>query len=67
MLSGFSPSLFKHLVYGSEIEEEESKVKAKKEITPYETFRKAMDDERYDKIRKILSESEEGFLSQYKL
>jgi desulfoferrodoxin (superoxide reductase-like protein) len=63
MLSGFSPSLFKHLLDGSEIimDEEGQKVNP----TPYDTFRKVVDDERYYSIRNILNNSNEGILSQY--
>mmetsp|Transcript_24486 Transcript_24486/g.26778 ORF Transcript_24486/g.26778 Transcript_24486/m.26778 type:complete len:602 (-) Transcript_24486:72-1877(-) len=68
LLSGFSASLFKHLVDGeTERDTETGKKKDNNKITPYETFRRAMDDERYDKIRKFLSDSEEGHLAQYKI
>jgi hypothetical protein len=61
MLSGYSPALFKHLLDGTEMQEKEAAAKP----NPYDTFRKAMDDERYNNIRKILSESQEGELADY--
>lgn len=66
MLSGFSPALFKHLVEGTEMQEEEGKEKTSKPIvTPYENFRKVVDDERYYKVREALAESNEGHLAAY--
>lgn len=50
MLSGFSPALFKHLVEGGETEKKKAKV------TPYDTFRKVLDDDRYYKIKQIVSQ-----------
>ena len=68
LLSGFSAALFKLLVDGeTETEKKKDNKNSNNKITPYETFRRAMDDERYDKIRKILSDSEEGLLAQYKI
>eukprot|EP00555_Chaetoceros_dichaeta_P003025 CAMPEP_0198248552 /NCGR_PEP_ID=MMETSP1447-20131203/304_1 /TAXON_ID=420782 /ORGANISM="Chaetoceros dichaeta, Strain CCMP1751" /LENGTH=648 /DNA_ID=CAMNT_0043932981 /DNA_START=44 /DNA_END=1990 /DNA_ORIENTATION=- len=72
MLSGYSPSLLKLLLDGEPLEEEEveeldengSIVKAKK--NPFTAVRKALDDEDYDKVRKILSDSDEGLLQFYK-
>jgi len=68
MLSGYSPSLLKLLMAGEPLEEDEVDdngiiVKAK---IPFTTVRKALDDEDYDKIRKILSDSDEGLLQFYK-
>ncbi len=59
LLSGFSAD--------TETGKKKDNNKSNNKITPYETFRRAIDDERYDKIRKILSDSEEGHLAQYKL
>lgn len=76
MLSGFSPALMK-LVLAGEVEEElieEETVdenglvvvkKVKKKITPYETFRKAIDNECFDRIRVILDSSEEKIFAEY--
>ncbi len=77
MLSGFSPSLLKLLLNGdplmSENEEEEDdmvvlgeggKTKKKKK-NPYTTVRKALDDEDYNLVRRVLSESNEGLLQFY--
>jgi len=50
MLSGFSPALFKYIVEGMDISQ-------KKKVIPYDTFRKAMDDERYNAIREIVSKN----------
>mmetsp|Transcript_3805 Transcript_3805/g.4179 ORF Transcript_3805/g.4179 Transcript_3805/m.4179 type:complete len:615 (-) Transcript_3805:133-1977(-) len=64
MLSGFSPSLFKHLVDGSELAEV-GPAGEKAKVNPYVTFRKAMDDERYGHVREVLEKSQEGYLAQY--
>ncbi len=64
MLSGFSPSLFKHLVDGSELAEA-GPAGEKAKVNPYVTFRKAMDDERYNNVREVLEKSQEGYLAQY--
>tara|TARA_E500000178_G_scaffold355059_1_gene426262 strand:+ start:289 stop:2340 length:2052 start_codon:yes stop_codon:yes gene_type:complete len=76
MLSGYSPALMK-LVLAGELEEElveEETVdengaviikKVKKKITPYDTFRKAVDDECFDRVRVILDESTEGIFATY--
>jgi len=68
MLSGFSPSLLKLLLDGEPLVIEEVAADGTvthREVTPAETLRKALDDERYNRIRAILSNSEEGVLSQY--
>merc|ERR1711998_792961 len=76
MLSGYSPALMK-LVLAGELEEElveEETVdengavivkKVKKKITPYDTFRKAVDDECFDRVRVILDESTEEIFATY--
>ena len=38
--------------------------KVKKKITPYDTFRKAVDDECFDRVR-VLDESTEGIFATY--
>lgn len=68
MLSGFSPSLLKLILDGEPLVVEEVSsdgTVTQRQITPEETLRKALDDERYDRIRVILSQSEEGLLSKY--
>ena len=68
MLSGFSPSLLKLLLDGEPLVIEEVAADGTvthREVTPEETLRKALDDERYNRIRVILSESNEGVLSKY--
>ena len=39
--------------------------KQKRKITPYETYRKAIDDENFDRVRKRLKTSTEGVLASY--
>jgi Domain of unknown function (DUF2828) len=77
MLSGFSPSLLKLLLDGeplegdevvSEIIDEDGDVvlvKEKAKKTPYDTVRKVLDDTAYDRVREILSRSNEGLLGGY--
>jgi hypothetical protein len=68
MLSGFSPSLLKLVLDGEPLVVEEVSADgtvSQRQITPEETLRKALDDERYNRIRVILSQSEEGVLSRY--
>eukprot|EP01038_Epipyxis_sp_PR26KG_P007317 gene7317-9969_t len=80
LLSGFSPSLLKHVLEGEPLEMEveevveevnedgklvSKKVKTTRKITPYDTLRKVLDDIRYDPLRIILSNCNEGILSQY--
>ena len=70
MLSGFSPSLMKLLLDGDDLEEENGamEVENKDENSkknPYHMVRKALDDEAYDSIRKILKDSREGALAEF--
>ena len=68
MLSGFSPSLLKLLLDGEPLVSEtiaEDGAVTRQQITPEETLRKALDDERYFPIREILSKSQEGLLKNY--
>jgi Mg-chelatase subunit ChlD len=80
LLSGYSPSLLKHVLEGDplEIEVEEmvevidesgeivtEKVTKTRKVTPYDTLRKVLDDVRYDPVRVVLSNSNEGVLSRY--
>ena len=55
LLSGFSPSLMKSLLNGDELVEEEVKdekvVKVKKKVSPWDTYRKIMDNDVFDPIR----------------
>jgi len=76
LLSGFSPSLLK-LVLAGEMGGEEEIVqtvdasgnvlvtKQRKKITPYETYRKAIDNESFDRVRKRLKVSTEGVFANY--
>jgi hypothetical protein len=68
MLSGFSPSLLKLLLNGEplviEMLETDGTV-TQREVTPEETLRKALDDERYDRIHVILLKSKEGLFLNY--
>ena len=74
MLSGYSPSLIKLLLDGEplgeeEVEEIDENGKAVKKMiakNPYTTVRKALDDEDYNEVRSILSNSNEGLLQFYK-
>ena len=72
LLSGYSPSLLKAVLMGeeekgeetTEVEDEETGVvvvntKTKKSITPHETLRRVLDDNRYDDIRQCVVESQE--------
>ena len=64
MISGFSPSLLKLILSGDPLEltetviDEETgdEVTIERDVTPYDTYRKAIDDSRYDPIREVLSE-----------
>jgi hypothetical protein len=69
MLQGFSPSLLKFVLYGEEpgdnfvdVEIEKDNVKSvikmkTSKVTPYDTFRKAMDQDMYIPVRNIVVES----------
>lgn len=56
LLSGYSPSLFKYLLFDEEVEE----------MTPLTIYRNMIDDEQYDDVRSILSSSNEGCLFSYR-
>lgn len=49
LLSGYSQSLFKHVVFGEEVKDQNA----------YDLYRKIIDDERYDPVRTILASSKE--------
>ena len=75
MLAGYSPSLMKLLMDGDPLDDDEmvdgddndgSRQNASKTTTPFVTVRRALDDEDYNKVRKVLSESSEGLLRFYK-
>lgn len=59
LLSGYSQSLFKYIVFGEEV----------KEQTAYDLYREIIDSERYDPVREILSSSDElsGFVKDIKV
>jgi hypothetical protein len=65
MLSGFSPSLLKLALSGEPIVVSDNKTDKVPEVNPYDTFRKMVDDERYDAIRIILDKSTELALAHY--
>jgi len=70
MLSGFSPSLLKHVLDGKELDvaaatEDGSIAPASSKPTPYRTLRKLLDDERYHPLRAVLGGSDEGVLADY--
>lgn len=48
MISGFSPKLFKHILFNKNLSDFEIP-------TPYETLRNVLDDSRYDIVRDIIS------------
>jgi hypothetical protein len=67
MLQGYSSSLLKFVLFGEEFEDTEIdnglvKVKTSK-VTPYDTFRKVIDQECYDKVKDILARSYEKLYS----
>ena len=55
LLSGYSPSLFKYLVFGEDVPE----------VTPLTIYREMIDDKIYDSIRSVISSSSEGIFSSY--
>ena len=75
LLSGFSQSMLKLVLEGEfEIEETVESVdesgnvvveKVKRKTTPYDTYRKAIDNECFNQIREILSSSNEKELQHY--
>ena len=72
MLQGWSDALFRYLIFGEEVEEQEvvleTGVKARLKtstVTPLETMRKALDQEAFYGMREILSASTEGKLAGY--
>jgi len=67
MLSGFSPSLLKHVLDGEELEVADSgpSDQAPSKPNPYHTLRKVLDDERYHPLRTELGSSTEGVLASY--
>ena len=69
-LQGRSATNIKYILYGECAEEKEKVVDGVKvkvsSITPYETFRKAMDQEHFADLEAILRRSNEGVLQYYK-
>ena len=70
LLQGRSSTMIKYILYG-ECAEEKTKVIDGVEvkvssITPYETFRKAMDTDHYEALLNILRNSNEGELIEYR-
>lgn len=64
MLSGFSPSLLKLAATGVPVFSKEDKP-VKSAVNPYGTFRRLIDDERYDSVRVALDTIYEGSLVAY--
>ena len=72
MLQGWSDALFRYLIFGEEVEEQEvvletgdtARLKTST-VTPLETMRKALDQEAFYGVREILSASTEGKLAGY--
>lgn len=58
LMSGYSPSLFKYLMFGEKVEE----------VTPYSIYRLMLDDPMYDPIRDVLKTCDHDFdeFSRYK-
>lgn len=73
LLSGFSPSLLKLVMYGEALKAEEVQVVEKDgtvvtkkiQVTPAEVLRKMLSDKLYDPVRVILGKSVEGKLVEY--
>jgi len=71
MLSGFSVSMLKCLLFEGELtdlDDDNNETKNRKErkaITPIETYRKALAESAYDAVREVLSSVSEGLLSEY--
>ena len=76
MLQGYSPALLRFVLLGDNVPDKEVEVlntvtgKVEKvkvaSVTPYETYRAALDVERWDIVRAMLDESTEKFLAGYK-
>jgi hypothetical protein len=76
LLSGFSPSMLK-LVLAGEFAQAEEIVESvdadgnvvinrvQKQVTPYDTYRKAIDNDVFDRVRMKLGASKEGVLAHY--
>lgn len=72
-LQGQAPGLFKYVLYGEtaditvkEVEVDGKKIQMKtSSITPWQTFRKAMDQDYYIKLFDVLSNSDERMLKNY--
>ena len=61
MMGGWSQALLKLFLAGEELVPiADPKKPTPPKVTPFELYRKAMDDERYDEIRELLAKSEEG-------
>lgn len=73
LLSGFSPSLLKLVMYGEALKAEEVQVVEKDgtvvtkkiQVTPAEVLRKMLNDKLYDPVREVLGKSAEGKLAEY--
>jgi len=64
LLSGFSPSLLELVLTGNV--PDEAGADSSSNVNPYMTFRRAMDNDKYDIVREVLAQSSEGLLQHYK-
>ena len=66
LLSGFSPSLLELVLTGEAPDESTAGADSSSNVNPYMTFRRAMDNDKYDIVREVLAQSSEGLLQHYK-
>jgi uracil DNA glycosylase len=72
-LTGRSEQVIKLVLYGEAAEEVEQEVEVDgvmttmkvKDVTPYDTFRKAMEGEHFELLESVLRESHEGDMKYY--
>ncbi|CAK9249949.1 unnamed protein product [Sphagnum jensenii] len=65
LLSGFSPALLKLALSGEPVVPTAENGNMEAQVDPYETFRKMVDDERYDAVRLVINKSNESCLAHY--
>ena len=74
LLTGRSEQVIKLVLYGEAAEEVEQvveidgvKTKVKvNDVTPYDTFRKAMEGDHFNLLESVLVESQESYLAEFK-
>ena len=59
--NGYTQMLFEHIIFNKELHNTE----VTSQNTSYEVFRNSIDKPIYNKVRNILSQSNEGILSEY--